>query len=115
MSLVPGTVYVIDGATNEVVDTISLGNVPVSFAFNPINNNMYVTDHTIDTVHVIDSSTNTVVDTIVVGSHPIGIAFNPTNNYMYVANRDSDTVSVIATTTPTPQQAIQNLIVQYGP
>ena len=114
MSVVAGTVSVIDGSTNEVVDTISLGNGPISFAFNPINNNMYVTDHTIDTVHVIDSSTNTVVDTIVVGSHPTGIAFNPTNNYMYVANMDSDTVSVIATTT-TPQQAIQNLMVQFGP
>jgi YVTN family beta-propeller protein len=92
-------VYVIDGQTNKVTDTISVGQGPVGIAYDANNGNVYVSDINSDTVSVIDSTTNTVVDTITVGSRPSGIAFNPSNNDMYVANYGSNTIFVIATIT----------------
>jgi YVTN family beta-propeller protein len=85
------TVSVIDSSTNTVIHTIGgIGGFPSGIAFNPANNDMYVTG---GTVSVIDSSSNTVVGTIPVGGG--AIAFNPANNDMYVTNPNTSTVSVI--------------------
>jgi YVTN family beta-propeller protein len=82
-----GTVSVIDSSSNTVVDTINVGLGPEQYiAFNPSNNDMYVSNSAGSTVSVIDSSSNTVVHTISVGGGPQGIAFNPSNNDMYVAS-----------------------------
>jgi len=81
---------------DTLINTIPDGESPAKIAFNPINNNIYVTNNIVEgTVSVIDVTTNTVVDTIPVGEAPIGIAFNPFNNNLYVANLGSATVSVI--------------------
>jgi YVTN family beta-propeller protein len=47
------TVSVIDSATNEVVDTISVGGYPYGIAFNPHNGLMYVANSESNTVSVI--------------------------------------------------------------
>jgi YVTN family beta-propeller protein len=91
-------VYVIDGQTNKVTDTISVGQGPVGIAYDANNGNVFVSDINSDTVSVIDSTTNTVIGTIPVGNGLRGIVFNPNNNDTYVANQGSNTVSVIATT-----------------
>jgi len=93
------TVSVIDSSSNTVVKTISgFGDFPTGIAFNPTNNDMYVTNQQ-QSVFVIDSSSNAVIATIFpVRDTPTGIAFNPANNEMYVVAA-SDTVSVIDSST----------------
>jgi YVTN family beta-propeller protein len=55
---------------DSVIKNIPVGIHPVDVAFNPTNNDMYVSNQASNTVSVIDSSTNTVVTTIPVGSGP---------------------------------------------
>ena len=96
------TVSVIDSSSNTVVKTISgFGDFPTGIAFNPTNNDMYVTNQQ-QSVFVIDSSSNAVIATIFpVRDTPTGIAFNPANNDMYVTNSASGYVSIIDSSTNT--------------
>ena len=51
------TVSVIDGKTNTVIETISVGDEPIGVAFNANNGDIYVTNDLDDTVSVIHTST----------------------------------------------------------
>jgi YVTN family beta-propeller protein len=91
------TVSVIDGETNSVVGTVSVGDSPRGVAVNPVTNRIYVANNGVldHTVSVIDGETNGVV-TVSVGHRPWGVAVNPNTNRVYVANCSGDhTVSVI--------------------
>jgi YVTN family beta-propeller protein len=95
---------VIDGITNEIIDTISVGKTPYGVAVNPLSNKIYVTDIVTNTVTVIDGETNEISAKIPVGKKPTGLAIDipdkkGENNRLYVANYDSDSVSVIDTVT----------------
>ncbi len=81
---------------DTVIDTIPVGDGPVSVAVTPNGSHVYVTNYADDTVSVIQTSDNTVVDTISVGNGPYAIAVTPNGSYVYVAN-SYDTVSVIQT------------------
>ena len=89
------SVLVIDSSTNDVIETISVGDHPVDLLFNPINDNIYVANARSDYITVIDSSTNDVIETISVGDQPYQLEFNPNNNDIYVSNFGSNTISVI--------------------
>ena len=105
------------------VDTITgVGVAPVSVAYDPVNERMYVTDSVGSSVYVINTTTNTVIDTnpnlpginpIPVGVNPIAIAYDPINQDMYVVNFGNNniigTVSVIDTTTNTVIDTNPNL------
>ena len=81
-------VLVIDGTTNEVIDTIYLEHAFISeIAVNPTTNNIYVVSSETDRVQVIDGITNEVIDTI---SSPniTGFAVNPTSNKFYMSSDD---------------------------
>jgi YVTN family beta-propeller protein len=106
----PGTVSVIDTATNTVVATVPVGVQPEGVAVTPDGKHAYVTNFTglaIGTVSVIDTATNTVVATVPVGYGPTGVAVTPDGKHAYVANNFGNfipnfgTVSVIATATNT--------------
>jgi YVTN family beta-propeller protein len=71
---------------DSVIKTIPVGAYPFYIAFNPTNNDMYVTNYGSNTVSVIDGSKNIVIDNISGFDVPYGIAFNPTNKDMYVTN-----------------------------
>ena len=96
-----GSVSVIDGSTNEIIDNpIRVGSYPTALAYNSNNNNIYVANSASDSadgnsVSVIDGTTNMVVDTIPVGMGPVGIAYDSINGNLYVTNINSDSVSVI--------------------
>ena len=51
---------VIDGKTNSVVKTISVGRNPLVVAVNPNKNIIYVVNYHDNTVSVIDGKTNSV-------------------------------------------------------
>ena len=103
----PGTVSVIDGLTNSVISTISVGNDPQGIAVNPNTNKIYVANQHDSTVSVINGSTNTIVSTIPVGSSPTYVAANPNTNMIYVANTGSNSLSVIDGSTDNVISTIQ--------
>ncbi len=61
-NFVSNNVSVIDGATNSVVATVSMGNGPESVAVNPGTNRIYVANFVSNNISVIDGATNSVVD-----------------------------------------------------
>jgi YVTN family beta-propeller protein len=101
----PGTVSVIDQATNTVVASITVGNLPGGVAVNPAGTRAYVANKDDGTVSVIDVASNTVVATVRVGPEPWGVAVSDDGSRVYVANGGNGTVSLIAannlTATPT--------------
>ena len=94
----PGTVSVIDGATNHVLATINVGVHSEFLAINPNTNKIYVSNRKDGTVSVINGATNTVIKTIPVGANPVGSDVDTSANKIYVANTGNgggNTVSVI--------------------
>ena len=91
-------VTVIDTGTYSVVDTIPVGEYPVTIALNPSGTRAYVPSREKDNVSVIDTSTFGVISVIPVGDWPDGITTSPSGKRVYVANSFDNTVSVIDTT-----------------
>ena len=92
------TVSVINGTTNTVIETLSVGFFPQGISFNPSNGFVYVTVGC--NVLVINGATNTIVKSIAIGCsypypHPYGVTFDSSNGYLYVADTTSNNVSVI--------------------
>lgn len=85
---------IIEGLTNQVVETVNLGISPIDLAVNTITNLIYVAEVS-NKVVVIDGSSNKLIDTVKVGDIPIGIEVNPETNRIYVANKGSNDISVI--------------------
>ena len=111
----PGTVSVINTATNTVTATIPVGYQPNGLALSPDGRTVYVTDHAlvdgnypVGEVSVIDTASNTVTATIPVGGRPVGVAASPNDLYVYVANAGSPSVQVINTETNTVTATIYN-------
>ena len=100
----PATVTVINGATNTVTATITVGGRAQFLVVNPVTNKIYVTNRRDNTVSVIDGATNTVIHTLSVGSHPTVEDVNPLTNKIYVVNNGNGqgtTMSVIDGNTDT--------------
>lgn len=100
------SVSVIDGITNSVVNTITVGLGPGFVAVNPKTNKIYVTltggccaDG--NAVAVIDGSTDTVVNTVTVDLDPFIVAVNPRTNLVYVTHAGVDKITVIDGATDT--------------
>ena len=92
-------VWVIDTATNAVVDVIPVGDEPLGVAVHPGGGSVYVTNSDESSVSVIDTASNSVATTVNVGSQPTGVAVDPLGAFVYVANLFDDSVSVIDTAT----------------
>ena len=90
-----GSVSVIDGSTNKVIDTILVGNGPTGITVNTNTDRIYLTNYYSGTISVINGQTNEVIDNIVVNETPWGITINPTTNMVYVSSFFSNTVSII--------------------
>src|SRR5271166_398555 len=88
----PGTVTVIDGATNTTA-AINVGYDPYAVAVNEATNQIYVVNqcgndprcNSLGTVTVIDGNTNNTA-TVNVGADPAAVAVNVATNQIYVAN-----------------------------
>ncbi len=100
----PGTVTVINGATNMVAANVTVGDNPQFLVINSTTNKIYVTNRKDNTVSVINGATNTVIKTISVGSHPVVEDVDPITNKIYVVNNGNGqgtTMSVIDGNTDT--------------
>lgn len=94
------SVYAIDGSTNSVEATITVGEYPRSIAVNSTLKRLYVVNTNSNSVSVIDINPvsptyNSVVATPLVGTEPYAIGLNVSTGKVYVANRASNDVSVI--------------------
>ena len=83
-----GIVSVIDGATNTVTATVSVGFYPTGVTVSPDGNKIYVTNSKDNDVSVVNTQTNAVIATIPVGLDPRGVAVNPDGNKIYVINNN---------------------------
>lgn len=93
-------VQVIETATNTVVNTVNVADIPVSARVSPDGRWLYVPQYGLGSVAVIDTSTQTVTNTIPVHEFsPTYVAFTPNGAFAYVV--DSGGVSVIDTATQT--------------
>lgn len=97
------TVSVIDADPNSltyntVIDTITVGIVPIDLAITPDGLSVYVTNAGDNTVSIIDTATNTV-KTVIAGIEPSGVGTGntPFGPRAYVENFVSNTITVFDT------------------
>jgi YVTN family beta-propeller protein len=85
---VSNNIIVIDGATNQVVTTITDANAadPSSVAVNPISDTIYVTNGQSNNLTVIDGASDSVSATLPAGLSPSSVAVDPQTNFIYIAN-----------------------------
>lgn len=88
-------VYVLNPGNNSLVKTIQVGTTSRRAAFDPINNDIYVTNSGSNSVSVISSQNNTVVGNFNVGSGPVGIQYDPAAGAMIVENYNVNTISIL--------------------
>jgi YVTN family beta-propeller protein len=82
-----GTVSVIDGATETVAATVTVGSAPRGIATNGVTKKSYVANYGSGTVSVLDGTTHQVLGTITLpgGSNPQMVGVNAKTNKVYVA------------------------------
>jgi YVTN family beta-propeller protein len=107
-----GQVWVIDTATDRLVDKIRVGKHPAHVVLSPDGRFAYVTNGGDDTVSVIETATRTALATIPVGAYPHGIRVSPDGREAYVANLKDGSVSVIDTEA---RKEIAKIAVGKGP
>lgn len=97
----PGTVTVVDAATNTASGTITVGKGPFDVAVDGARGRLYVSNEGENSVSVVDLGTKAVTATIAVGEGPKGMVYDQRLGRLYVANNYNSTVSVIDTGTDT--------------
>jgi YVTN family beta-propeller protein len=100
-NLAADSVSVIATSSNELVDTIPVGDQPRAVAFTPNGDNALIGNNLDDTLSVVRTSDGEVIDTIEISAAPTdrrapaGIAVAPNGTRAYVTNGISGSVSVI--------------------
>ena len=102
------SVSVINGYTNEVIKTLSVGNSPEGIAVNPITNTIYVANSGSYSVSILNGSDNgsKALDKVNLVTKNFTelpqiynlatyLAVNPKTNKLYITSEDADVVSVL--------------------
>lgn len=89
-------ISVIDTSSNLITSTISI-STPRNFAYDEINNYLWVTGVGPDYVGIIEVKGNNslIVGSVSVGANPYGAAYDMDKEYVYITNYSSNNVSVI--------------------
>lgn len=92
-------IVVVDGATNTIIDTITLADAqPWGMGVDPATNRLYIAAG-LD-VKVVNTATMAVIATVPVGGYATAVALNPSTNRLYVRT-ELGGVAVINTLTNT--------------
>jgi YVTN family beta-propeller protein len=102
----PGSVSVIDAATNSVTQTIGVGRGPQYAALDTNARRLYISDESESSIAVVDTTAGTVVANIGVGEAALGVTVDPDTHTLYVANLDGSSVSVVDTQTNTVRRTL---------
>ena len=89
-----GKLHIIDGHTDEVIESIKVIKTPFGVGINPETDMIYVGGEFANILLVINAVTKQVESEIPL-KDPYDIAVNPTNNMIYVTSDRSDSVYVI--------------------
>lgn len=91
------SIWVIDGNTNSLLQTISLKAPMVTgIAVDPANQRLFVSSLKTQQIIVIDTQTGVVTDTFDAGGEaPINLAYDAIGKRLFVANKDSGTLTVL--------------------
>ena len=88
------TVWVLDRATNTVIDEIYCGSGSIGVAVHPDGKKAYVTNTGDGNIAVFDTTTHEVIDTISLETSvpdeiklPVPVVVHPAGTYIYAANR----------------------------
>jgi YVTN family beta-propeller protein len=87
-SVKSGMVYLINTATEAIVDSFSAIMEPNGFAFSPDGTRLYVSSRGAGMVVVYDTVTNTVLDTLDTGGLPQRMAVSADGTELYIANEN---------------------------
>src|SRR5579862_4610602 len=91
-------VSVLDGITDSVVATVSVGPNPQAIAVDTSNHNVYVARTREGTITVLDGTTNSVLRKIKTGKGPYAIAINNQNHTAVALGLDGNLTVIDATT-----------------
>ncbi len=113
---------VVDGSSDTVTATVTVGLDPVAVAVNPATNMIYVANQNGSTVSVIDGTSNTVTHTInltggpntLQGFVPLSLYVNPVTNKIYVTCQSADML-IDGQTNNVAQLAYTGGLVSGGP
>jgi YVTN family beta-propeller protein len=93
------SVSIIDGATNNLLRTISGLTTANGLAYDPTQELIWVSNYELDSLTPIQTAANpadyVALPAIGVGNGPWGVAYDPIHNYVYVANSLGNSVSLI--------------------
>lgn len=92
---IPGLLTVIDGQSQSVVATVTLGLGPAGVAVNAITNRIYVANFRGSTLSIIDGATNTVVEVLGISLQPWSIGVNSSTDRVYISQIGTDSVAVL--------------------
>ena len=102
----PGSVSVIDAATNSVTQTIGVGRGPQYAALDTNAHRLYISDEGENSIAVVDTAAGKVVANIGVGNSALGVTVDPDTHTLYVANLGGSSVSVVDTQTNTVRRTL---------
>jgi YVTN family beta-propeller protein len=89
-----GVVYVLNGATGQVVKTITGLALPEGIALDTANQLAYVANSASNTVAVVNTQTGNITKTLPTGPQPDGVAFNPVTGHIYVTDSGDSSVTI---------------------
>jgi YVTN family beta-propeller protein len=104
-------VDVISAATNQVTDTIPVGQLPWQLAMSSNGSTLYVADGDSNAVSVINTATDTVKSTISDPGDPVSVALTPDGSELWVGGLTSAIVTVFDTAT---DSSVGSFNVGYG-
>ena len=91
------TVSVIYVGTQQVVDTIAVGQRPRGVVFSPDYATLYICASDSDAVQVLDVATCKIIGDLPSGADPEFFDLDPTGRYLYIANEDDAVTTVVDT------------------
>ena len=92
-TVVPGTVSVIDGATNQV-QRVNVGNFAAGLFVNAVSNEAYVVNQADNDISIINGST-LATTTVATGNTPADVEADPNTYKIYVTNYADNTITMI--------------------
>jgi len=95
VALTTDQVAIIDGSTNQVINTVSAPEYPNQLAVNTVSNKVYCISGDADVLTIICGAGDTLIKTLNLPGFPHQMAFNPTMNRLYVASFDLGLVRII--------------------
>jgi YVTN family beta-propeller protein len=102
-----GQALFLDTESNELLETIEVGNHPAHIVFTETGKRALVTNNEDNSVSVIDMTSYKVTQTIETGKGPHGFRISPNSQKAYIANIGEDTVSVVSLETMKEEKRIK--------